>query len=89
MLISACPDVDVTHLVLKKEGERALALSKLYDFTEKPKKNHLTGNVESHNVNHGVFNEQYHKYKTFGYVLDPDGKISLIVENREGKPTHH
>lgn len=50
------PEVDCSHLVKKKEEEKALELSKTYNFLGQ-KKNHLTGNVESVYYNDAVFEE--------------------------------
>ena len=50
------PDVDYSHIIKVREEKRALELSKTYNF-EEPKKNHLTGNVESFNMNDYAFEE--------------------------------
>ena len=70
--MSATPEVSIDHLLKKKEEERAVALSRFYQFAEK-KDNHLTGNVEAFNINEFVFSEQFHKFQSFGYAHDPNG----------------
>mgnify|MGYP001080264700 CR=1 FL=1 len=39
--------------------------------------NHLTGNVETFEIKHDKFHEQYHNFKTHGYAIDPDGIFNL------------
>jgi pre-mRNA-processing factor 17 len=79
--VSSTPDVAIDHLLKKKEEERAVALSRYYQFTEK-KDNHLTGNVEPFNMNDFVFSEQFHKFKAFGYAHDPNGNLSVVIIDR-------
>ncbi|CAD8171248.1 unnamed protein product [Paramecium pentaurelia] len=72
------PEVDCSHLVKKKEEEKALELSKTYNFLGQ-KKNHLTGNVESVYYNDAVFEEQFHKFNVYGFAVDPNERNRRVI----------
>ena len=80
MLIS--PDVDINNLVFQKEIDRKLKFESGHNIPKKV--NHVSGNINYHNLNEFTFNEQYYTFHAYGFAQDPtDFSKDNIIGNKE------
>ena len=80
--IIVAPDVDIKNLINEKELDKKLKFESGYNIPKKV--NHVSGNLNYHNLNDFTFNEQLYTFHAYGFAQDPtDFSKDKIIGDKE------